>query len=307
MRGIIPACFLQELERVSGKRVADLFDVVVGTSTGALLSLGIATPDQDGKSKYSAEDLVHLYDEFGPVIFKKERGVRAFFRGYFRPTYDPSAYEALLERYYGGTAISEALVDVAVPTVSLENNAMTIFSRRSARRDSSVDFLMRDVVRAATAAPSYFPAALIRSTDGSREGHYVDAGISTNNPALLGFAEAKTHAPASPVHMVTLGTGKAHSTIDPARAANWGEVEWLTAVFDLQGHAQATYTHDVLSEMLVSDDDMFFRFQVGLRDVPPQMDVSTPEHMADLKRLALDEIGHRRRNIEMLADRLLNG
>lgn len=307
MRGIIPARFLQELEQVSGKRVAELFDVVVGTSTGALLSLGITVPDKDGKSKYSAEELVKLYDEFGPVIFHKERGLRAFFKGYLRPTYDPEAYEGLLEQYYGATAMSEALIEVAVPAVSLETNSMTIFSRRAAQQDSTENFLMRDIVRAATAAPSYFPAARIRSTDGSREGYFVDAGISTNNPALLAFAEAKSKAPESPVHMVSLGTGKAPSSIDPVAAADWGEVEWLTAVFDLQGNAQATYTHDVLSEMLVSEDDLFFRFQVGLGEVPPQMDVSTPEHMADLKSLAMKEISYRTSDIEALAARLANG
>ncbi len=307
MRGIIPARFLQELEQVSGKRVAELFDVVVGTSTGALLSLGITVPDKDGKSKYSAEELVKLYDEFGPVIFHKERGLRAFFKGYLRPTYDPEAYEGLLEKYYGATAMSEALIEVAVPAVSLETNSMKIFSRRAAQQDSTENFLMRDIVRAATAAPSYFPAARIRSTDGSREGYFVDAGISTNNPALLAFAEAKSKAPESPVHIVSLGTGKAPSSIDPVAAADWGEVEWLTAVFDLQGNAQATYTHDVLSEMLVSEDDLFFRFQVGLGEVPPQMDVSTPEHMADLKSLAMKEISYRTSDIEALAARLANG
>lgn len=306
MRGVIPARLLQELETLTGKRVFELFDAVVGTSTGALLSLGITVPDGQGGSKYAAEELVSLYDECGPVIFHKERGLRAFFKGFYRPTYDPSGYEDLLAKYFGETAVSDALLEVAVPSVSLETNTMDIFSRRAARADATLDFLMRDIVRAATAAPTYFPAAQITSIDGSRAGHFVDAGISTNNPALLAFAEAKSLAPTAPVIMVSLGTGKAPSSIDPARASNWGEVEWLTAVFELQGDAQATYTHDVLSEMLVNDSDRFFRLQVGLQDVPPQMDMSTPAHMAELKALALEELQHRRADFEALAELLVH-
>jgi hypothetical protein len=59
--------------------------------------------------------------------------------------------------------------------------------------------------------------------------------------------------------------------------------------------------------MLVSEDDLFFRFQVGLGEVPPQMDVSTPEHMADLKSLAMQEINYRTSDIEALAARLADG
>jgi hypothetical protein len=48
-------------------------------------------------------------------------------------------------------------------------------------------------------------------------------------------------------------------------------------VFDIQGDAQSTYTHGVLSELMVDhDEDLFFRFQVGLRDVPPKMDEPRP-------------------------------
>jgi uncharacterized protein len=306
MRGIIPGRFLQELEARSGRRVCEHFDLVVGTSTGAILSLGVGVPGEDGRPAYSAEDLVHLYEEAGPTIFHKSRGVLAYFKGLLRPTYDPSGYEGLLDRYFGTTALSESLVEVAVPAILLESTAMEVFTRRRATGAPSRDYLMRDLVRAATAAPSYFPAAAITSLDGETRGTYVDAGVSTNNPALIGFAEAKVVAPRAPVVMVSLGTGKKTSAIDPVRAARWGEVEWLTAVFDLQGSAQATYTHSVLSDLLVDgDDDLLFRFQVALRDVPPQMDDTTPRHMADLKRLAETEIRIASRQIDQLLERLV--
>ena len=42
IRGIIPAMVLDHLETATGHRAADLFDLMVGTSTGGILALGLA-------------------------------------------------------------------------------------------------------------------------------------------------------------------------------------------------------------------------------------------------------------------------
>ena len=56
IRGIIPAMILAEIERRTGRRIAEMFDLVAGTSTGGVLALGLTIP-QDEKStrpKYRA-------------------------------------------------------------------------------------------------------------------------------------------------------------------------------------------------------------------------------------------------------------
>src|SRR6056297_3402769 len=47
-----------ELERRAGRPVHELFDLIVGTSTGALLGLGLTTPAADGAPRYGTDDLV---------------------------------------------------------------------------------------------------------------------------------------------------------------------------------------------------------------------------------------------------------
>ncbi len=49
IRGIIPATVLAEIERRTGARIADLFDLVAGTSTGGILALGLVKPDSSGR------------------------------------------------------------------------------------------------------------------------------------------------------------------------------------------------------------------------------------------------------------------
>ena len=44
IRGVIPALVLAEIEKRTNKRVADMFDLIAGTSTGGILALGLTIP-----------------------------------------------------------------------------------------------------------------------------------------------------------------------------------------------------------------------------------------------------------------------
>ena len=45
IRGLIPALVLAEIEKRTGRAVADCFDLIAGTSTGGILALGFARDD----------------------------------------------------------------------------------------------------------------------------------------------------------------------------------------------------------------------------------------------------------------------
>src|SRR4051794_34389953 len=73
IRGLIPARLLVELERISGRPIAELFDVVAGTSTGGLIGLAASKPGARGRPAYSAEDILSIYLEDGPQFFPEMR------------------------------------------------------------------------------------------------------------------------------------------------------------------------------------------------------------------------------------------
>lgn len=305
MRGVIPATFIDTLESMSGKPITDLFDLFVGASTGALLALGLNVPGPDGKQKYSARDIIQLYDDCGPIIFNKQKGFSSWFAGISKPAYDPAGLEGLLAKYFGDVTISESLRDVAVPAIHLEPMKMEVFSRRAAREWANANFPMRSIVRAATAAPTYFPAASIRSANGMSGGTYLDAATSTNNPGLIGLAESGVVHSDDRVVMVSLGTGRISRPIDAIRAKDWGEWGWVQAVFDLQSDAQSSYTEHVLRDVLVRPaQDTFFRFQIGLREMPIAMDETRKDHLDQLKDLTSHEIQRRMPDIRTLLELL---
>ena len=71
VRGTIPAVLLEHLENVTGKAVSEIFDLVVGTSTGGILAAGLTVPKRNGKPKFRADDMVVLYAERGREIFDR--------------------------------------------------------------------------------------------------------------------------------------------------------------------------------------------------------------------------------------------
>src|SRR4028119_1606200 len=72
LRGIISVIVLKEMERRSGKRITDLFDMVAGTSTGGLIACGITVSDNGISPKYTLEEIEKIYVENGKDIFPEK-------------------------------------------------------------------------------------------------------------------------------------------------------------------------------------------------------------------------------------------
>ena len=68
-RALVTIEMLKELERQSGQRVHELFDVIAGTSTGGILAVGI-------QERLTLEELERLYLDISTVIFAREPGWR---------------------------------------------------------------------------------------------------------------------------------------------------------------------------------------------------------------------------------------
>ena len=67
MRGLIQIEILCELERMTGKKITELFDVIMGTSTGGILALGLVYKNM------SLTRLRQLFVRLKDEIFSKSR------------------------------------------------------------------------------------------------------------------------------------------------------------------------------------------------------------------------------------------
>jgi len=61
IRGLIAARVLKEIETRMHRPIAEMFDLVAGTSTGGILALGLTKPDPSGRPRFTADDMCDLY------------------------------------------------------------------------------------------------------------------------------------------------------------------------------------------------------------------------------------------------------
>jgi predicted acylesterase/phospholipase RssA len=301
IRGVIPARVLQEIERHFRRPICDLFDLVAGTSTGGIIALGLTKP-QDGTRtpQFTAADLLALYRDHGGDIFPQSLWRKAWTVGGLGGVkYSAKPLEELLQDRFGETMLSQALVDVCVPSYDLSRPGSFFFKRSYAGDPTEQwDVPMALVARATSAAPTYFDPARIGA-----DSALVDGGVFANNPAVSGYADAldiiakdrERYADDVEIHVVSVGTGQPPQTaarggaipVRWSRANGWGLARWarpvLEVVFDGVAEA-AEYQLCRLCRHENGSAPRYHRLQSELPRASGALDDASPQNIAALER-----------------------
>jgi hypothetical protein len=231
VRGIFATAVLAGLEADTGRSVVDLFDLVVGTSAGGIIALGLG-------AGLTAEDILTFFLSERAQIFPNRFGWRSIRRP-FLPKYQARGLEAALRRIFGEVALGESRVPLVVPAYNLGENEPYLFKTPHhvrLRRDHRVP--MWAVAMATSAAPTFFPAFRL-PTDQVR---LVDGGIWANNPAMVGVTEAVSMFGKNLTQLRVLSIGTT-SKLRPRRVQldNAGLIRWARSpnVVDICLHGQS--------------------------------------------------------------------
>src|SRR3954463_14350170 len=120
IRGLIPARVLQEIERRTGRRTAEMVDLIAGTSTGGLLACGLTRPGAGGRPMFTAAQLAETYVVDGPKIFSRSMRKRISSAGGLTDEkYDDAGLAATLKDQLGATRLSQALRDLLITAYDL--------------------------------------------------------------------------------------------------------------------------------------------------------------------------------------------
>ena len=273
IRGLIPAIVLDELEKKLSKefksdiRISDFIDFYAGTSTGSIVSLGLARPDQVNqyRSMYKAEVLVNLYKEEGKKIFGQEWWREA--RSYLLCKHPNKVLEALLTERFQNTLINQSIrnVDVFVPAYNLTQNKPYFFDSQDAR-SKDVKFKMRDVTQASSSAPTYLPATEIKET-GCQEvddNYFVDGGVFMNNPALASYMKAKKFFPDQRLVLISIGTGEEKNPLPVDTLKNAGKLMWAPHFPNVAMGGESDSSHQLLLLNNDSKNLTYYRLQPEL-------------------------------------------
>lgn len=190
IRGVFPATFLAGLESAyTGERsIGDFFDLIVGTSTGGILALGLG-------AGYTAASLRDLYVRRGGEVFPPyPPGVLggltrwlAGVRQYTRYRYDRASLEKMLTDVLGDKQFGESRNRLCVPAFEGKHSEVFVY-KTPHHLDYKLDRFekMVKVGLATAAAPTYFRP--LEHNDYT----LVDGGVWANNPLMLGVIEALT-------------------------------------------------------------------------------------------------------------------
>jgi len=226
IRGIIPAVVMQYIEKQTGENLYNLFDMIVGTSTGGILASGVG-------SGFSSGEMLGFYVNDGDKIFQ-----RSFFKGLWGlidERYPAEPLEELLDKYFSGYTFAQALTNVMITSYDIANKNPFMF--KSWKKEHR-DVYLKHIARATSAAPTYFEPTMV-DVNGKMI-ICIDGGVKANNPAMCAYAEAYKLWPEEEITILSLGTGKevkAVNTFEDVKALLGDDYLRLQANLDIANPA----------------------------------------------------------------------
>lgn len=254
LRGMLSLGILRRLEAVlrerhggaASFRLGHYFDLIAGTSTGAIIAAALA-------KGLSVDEVIGHYQRLGRQVFSK-----SWLRdGVVRARYDEETLSDHLRKVFGAdTTLGDPSVQTGLLIVTkrfdtgspwpLGNNPRGKYygAAPGSARIANADFPLWKVVRASTAAPSFFdPERLTIATGADKktvDGTFVDGGVSPfNNPSLQAvmYATLAGHGVnwatgADRLLLVSVGTGTSSPATSGSHIAAKGAIRALVSLMN---------------------------------------------------------------------------
>lgn len=270
VRGIIPARILHEIEKRTGRPIADLFDMVGGSSTGAIIGGCLVAPDpkNPAKPRFSAKDIYGFYHKLAGQIFPS-RNLKMFRKFVPGALYSAKPLEEKLLECFGDFRMKDALTSFLIPATDIKNFRPVWITHLKGQVDRSKEgwgsMLIRDAVRATTSAPTYFPAKYYYTTpnptmpDVKARHALIDGSFFGGNAPQRLYNEAKKLAPPdAEIIVVHLGTGNTNNKMSPEEFND-------LSVLGLLNKSNGSVLLSLVAKMSVLDTAEDMREEIGDR------------------------------------------
>lgn len=239
------------------------------------------------------EKILEIYEERGEEIFPKSTFRQLQSIGQmFTDKYDESSLERLLSTIFTDLTMKEAAVPVTVCTYDCNRGRPYLMSSYSRE-----NFYMRDAARATSAAPTYFsPYTLSPIGEPGKSYCLIDGGVAANNPALIGYLEAKKLYPdAKHYHIISLGTASRPFSMEGESQIRGGVMGWMDPargaplyhVFRSSQEGMTKYALDSLPDVTA------YRLDGSQSTARLKLDDASREHIALLKSIGKNILSER--------------
>ena len=221
-KALFTAHVLARLEDDLDVKIADSFDLIAGTSAGGIIALALGAGLRPAEIRDHFDSLVH-------TVFPAARR-RSPLRT-LRPAYSASALKEALSGVLSDRLLGDSHKRLIIPSWDVAMGSVHVFKtphHPRLRRDWKIS--MVDVAMATTAAPTFFPAAVV---DRHR---LIDGGVWANNPSVVAITEAVSMLDVhlGDIRVLNIGTmDPVGIGAHPERRDQGGWAHWATSVADL--------------------------------------------------------------------------
>jgi uncharacterized protein len=275
IRGVLTAALLERLESAHPGFLAQI-DLFAGTSTGGILSLGLA-------AGFTPTEARILYEELGPLVFKRPflESLVALW-GVAGAKYSLKPLEQALTNQFGDATLGSLRRRVLISSFDLDNGSQDpdvprmwkakFFHNFPSPGDDSGERVV-DVAIRTSAAPTYFPIY---------QG-YIDGGVVAGNPSMCALAQA-LHPPTGgqeveTVVLLSIGTGfNPHFLVAEDAAA--GLLQWAPHLVNLMLEGGSGLADYQCRQVL---DERYLRLNPLL---PRPIGMDAVDQISTLKRIA---------------------
>ena len=192
---------LQELERVSGRNIRDLFDLIIGVSTGSIIGTLLAT------NRHSVEGIMDLYVNSSKQLFEQSKLQGTVGLVSTNSYYDSKIFEDWLKELMGTTKMYETSFDEKCPALAFLSTVVSDVTTRpfvfrnyflppstETPYPASSTNALWEGIRASSAAPTYFKELVLDQVT------HLDGAMTANNPSQFAIQEALLLWPQEKIH-----------------------------------------------------------------------------------------------------------
>ena len=278
IKGVFPASFLATVEDSIQDNVANYFDLIVGTSTGGIIALGLGLG-------LSAKEILAFYEKSGPRIFRGNRLLQ-WLRWLGISKYRKAPLREALVARFGEQKLGDSKKRLVIPSLNLENGKVYIYkTAHHSRLERDYKEKAVDVALATASAPTYFPTH--RSAAGTP---LIDGGLWANNPVGVAVVEAITVLdwPRHSLNVLSLGCTTEPLHVNWGRRIPLGRLYWAFKIVDVFMHGQSNGSLGT-AKLLAGHDNI-----IRIDPVMPQgrFSLDGTEEICSLKGLGHSEARH---------------
>lgn len=245
IKGVFPAAFLATVEDAIGDHVANYFDLIVGTSTGGIIALGLGLG-------LSATEILGFYETYGPKIFRQQT-VLSKLRHWVFAKYSDHDLRQALKQTLGDRKLGDSQRRLVIPSLNLDTGEAYLYkTAHHSRFERDYKESAVTVALATSAAPTYFPTH--RAEGGVA---FVDGGLWANNPTAVAAIEAVATLEWEPksIRILSLGCSTTPVVVGWERWLPLGQFYWASKAISLFMGGQSSSSLGI-AKMFVGEENL---------------------------------------------------